>query len=185
MPKWQILIFKGGEFIFMNLTYGKNAPEEVNVLIEIPKDTNVKYEFDKDMGIMVVDRFSKTSMNYPCNYGFVPATLSGDGDPVDVLVLSDQSIMPGVIVPVRPIGMLEMEDESGVDAKVLGVPAVTGDRHSSMNDISDVPEDVKAQIKHFFEHYKELDKGKWVKLKDWKGKNVAIEEIENGIKNAK
>lgn len=167
----------------MKLTYGKNAPEEVNVLIEIPKDTNVKYEFDKDMEIMVVDRFSKTSMNYPLNYGFVPATLSGDGDPVDVLVLSEKAIALGTIVAVRPIGMLEMEDESGVDAKVLAVPAVTGDIYSAYNDITDVSEDLKNQIKHFFEHYKDLDKGKWVKLKDWLGKVDAIKEIESGIKN--
>lgn len=169
----------------MKLHYGKNAPEEVNVLIEIPKDTNVKYEFDKEMEIMVVDRFSKTSMNYPCNYGFVPATLSGDGDPVDVLVLSEKSIMPGIVVAVKPIGMLEMEDESGVDAKVLGVPAVTGDSYSKYNDIVDVPEEIKAQIKHFFEHYKELDKGKWVKLKDWLGREQAIAEIKLGIANVK
>lgn len=167
----------------MKLHYGKNAPEEVNVLIEIPKGTNVKYEFDKEMEVMVVDRFSKTSMNYPLNYGFVPATLSGDGDPVDVLVLSEQPIMPGMIIAVKPIGMLEMEDESGVDAKVLGVPAVTGDMYSALNDINEVSEDLKNQIKHFFEHYKDLDKGKWVKLKDWLGRDAAIKEIESGIAN--
>ncbi len=169
----------------MKLHYGKNAPEEVNVLIEIPKGTNVKYEFDKEMEVMVVDRFSKTSMNYPCNYGFVPGTLSGDGDPVDVLVLSEKSIMPGMVIAVKPIGMLEMEDESGVDAKVLGVPAVTGDSYSGYNDITDVSEEIKAQIKHFFEHYKELDKGKWVKLKDWLGRDAAIAEIKSGIANVK
>jgi len=168
----------------MKLHYGKNAPEEVNVLIEIPKDTNVKYEFDKDMEVMVVDRFAKTTMNYPLNYGFVPATLSGDGDPVDVLVLSEKGIMPGVVIAVKPIGMLEMEDESGVDAKVLGVPAVTGDMYSNLNDITEVSDDIKNQIKHFFEHYKDLDKGKWVKLKDWLGREQAIEEIKNGIANA-
>ena len=169
----------------MKLTYGKNAPEEVNVLIEIPKDTNIKYEFDKEMEIMVVDRFSKTSMNYPLNYGFVPATLSGDGDPVDVLVLSEKAIALGTVIAVRPIGMLEMEDEAGIDAKVLGVPAVTGDMYSSYNDITDVSDDLKNQIRHFFEHYKELDKGKWVKLKDWLGKDAAITEIKNGIANVK
>lgn len=168
----------------MNISYGKNAPEEVNVIIEIPKDTNVKYEFDKESGMIFVDRFSKTTMNYPCNYGFVPGTLSGDGDPVDVLVLSEKSILPGVVIPARPIGMLEMEDESGVDAKVLAVPAVTGDlTYGSITDISDVSEDIKNQIKHFFEHYKDLDKGKWVKVKSWLGKDAAIEEIQNGIKN--
>lgn len=166
----------------MNITPGKEAPEVVNVLIEISKDTNVKYEFDKEAGVLFVDRFSKTSMNYPCNYGFIPNTLSGDGDPADVLVLSEKSVMPGVVIPARPIGMLEMEDESGVDAKILAVPAVTGDlTYGEVNDISEVSEDIKAQIKHFFEHYKELDKGKWVKLKDWKGKDVALEEIKKSI----
>lgn len=180
------MIFKGGEYFFMKLTYGKNAPEEVNVLIEIPKDTNVKYEFDKELETMVVDRFSKTSMNYPCNYGFVPNTLSGDGDPVDVLILSEQSIMPGMIISARPIGMLEMEDESGVDAKVLAVPAVKGDlTYGGIKDISEVDEIIKARIKHFFEHYKDLDEGKWVKVNNWLGRDAAITEIKNGIANVK
>ncbi len=170
----------------MKITAGKNAPEDVNVMIEIPMGTNIKYEFDKEYEVMVVDRFSKTSMNYPCNYGFIPGTLSGDGDPVDVLVLSDFSIMPGMFIHVKPIGMLEMEDESGVDAKVLAVPGVKGDlMYGGMNDISDVPEEIKAKIKHFFEHYKELDPGKWVKVKDWKGKDAAFEEIRSGIANYK
>lgn len=170
----------------MNLTYGKKAPEEVNVVIEIPKGTGVKYELDKESGMIFVDRFASTAMHYPCNYGFVPNTLSGDGDPVDVLVLSDETVFPGVVLPARPIGMLEMEDESGVDAKVIAVPAVTGDiTFGHMNNIDDVPQALKDKIKHFFEHYKELEKGKWVKIKDWKDKSAAIEEIENGIKNSK
>ena len=170
----------------MNVKPGKNAPNEVNVLIEIPKGSNVKYEFDKEMNVMVVDRFSMTTMDYPCNYGFIPNTLSGDGDPADVLVLSEKSILPGVVIPARPIGMLEMEDESGIDAKILAVPAVTGDiTFGSMNDIADVPEAIKNQIKHFFEHYKDLDKDKWVKLKDWKGKEEALEEVRTAIKNYK
>lgn len=170
----------------MKVTPGKYAPDSVNVLIEIPKDSNVKYEFDKEMEIMVVDRFSKTSMNYPCNYGFIPGTLSGDGDPVDVLILSEKSIMPGVVIHAKPIGMLEMEDESGIDAKVLAVPAVKGDlTYGGMNDITDVSDEEKARIKHFFEHYKDLDEGKWVKIKDWLGRDKAIEEINNGIANVK
>ena len=170
----------------MNVKPGKNAPNEVNVLIEIPKGSNVKYEFDKEMNVMVVDRFSMTTMDYPCNYGFIPNTLSGDGDPADVLVLSEKSIMPGVVISTRPIGMLEMEDESGIDAKILAVPAVTGDiTFGSMNNITDVPESIKNQIKHFFEHYKDLDKGKWVKLKDWKGKEEAIAEIKKSIEAVK
>lgn len=166
----------------MKVTAGKHAPEDVNVMIEIPMGTNIKYEFDKEMEAMVVDRFSKTSMDYPCNYGFIPETMSGDGDPVDVLVLSEYSIAPGMIIHVKPIGMLEMEDESGVDAKVLAVPGVKGDlTYGEMNDISDVPEAIKAKIKHFFEHYKDLDEGKWVKLKDWLGKDAALEEIRKGM----
>lgn len=170
----------------MNIQPGKKAPQEVNVLIEIPKGTNVKYEYDKEAEVMVVDRFSMTTMDYPCNYGFIPNTLSGDGDPADVLVLSEKSILPGVVIPARPVGMLEMEDESGVDAKILAVPAVTGDlTYGGITDISEVSENVKNQIKHFFEHYKDLDKGKWVKLKDWKGKDVAIAEIEKSIEAVK
>jgi len=166
----------------MKVGPGKNAPEEVNVLIEIEKGTNVKYEYDKDTEVVFVDRFSLTTMDYPCNYGFVPGTLSGDGDPVDVLVLSEKGVMPGSVLPARPIGLLEMEDESGIDAKVLAVPAVTGDiTYSKLKDISEVAEETKEQIKHFFEHYKDLDKGKWVKLKDWKGKEAALTEIKNGL----
>ncbi|MDO8270262.1 MAG: inorganic diphosphatase [Candidatus Levybacteria bacterium] len=169
----------------MSITAGKNAPEDVNMMIEIPMGTNVKYEFDKEYNVMVVDRFSRTSMNYPCNYGFIPGTLSGDGDPVDVLLLSEQSILPGMFIHVRPIGMLEMEDESGIDAKVLAVPGVKGDlTFGKINDISEIDETIKARIKHFFEHYKDLDEGKWVKVKDWLGKEAAYTEIKNGIANA-
>lgn len=167
----------------MNISHGKNAPGEINVVIEIPKDTNVKYEFDKDSGMIFVDRFGKTTMNYPFNYGFVPDTLSGDGDPVDVLILSEDAVAPGVVLPSRPIALLEMEDESGIDSKVVAVPAVSGDiTFGDMQDLSDIPDSVKNKIKHFFERYKDLDEGKWVKVKDWKGKVEAIKEIEEGIK---
>lgn len=170
----------------MNVKPGKNLPNVINVFIEIPKDTNVKYEYDKEGDYMAVDRFSKTTMNYPYNYGFIPGTISGDGDPVDVMVLSESSVMPGSVIPSRPIGVLEMEDESGIDAKVLAVPAVTGDHtYGDMENIEDVPESVKSKIKHFFERYKDLDDGKWAKVKDWLGRDKAIEEIEDGIKNAK
>jgi len=170
----------------MKISAGDKAPEIVNVFIEIPKGTDVKYELDKESGLIFIDRFAATSMHYPCNYGFVPSTISGDGDPVDVLVLSEKTVSPGVILPARPIGMLEMEDESGIDAKVIAVPAVTGDIiFGEMTDINQVPQPLKDMIKHFFEHYKELEKGKWVKMKDWKGKETAIEEIKNGIANYK
>lgn len=170
----------------MNVKPGKDAPNIVNVIIEIPKGTNVKYEFDKESGMIMVDRFGSTTMNYPCNYGFVPGTLSGDGDPVDVLILSEESVMPGVILPARPIALLEMEDESGFDSKVIAVPAVTGDTtYGSMENLSDIHEATRNKIKHFFERYKDLDEGKWVKVKEWGDKNAAIKEIEEGIKNAK
>lgn len=170
----------------MNISHGKNTPEEINVVIEIPKDTNVKYEFDKDSGMIFVDRFGKTTMNYPFNYGFIPDTMSGDGDPVDVLILSEDAVAPGVVLPSRPIALLEMEDESGIDSKVVAVPAVSGDiTFGDMQDIGDIPESVKSKIKHFFERYKDLDEGKWVKVKEWKGKANAIKEIEEGIRKSK
>jgi len=169
----------------MNVKPGDKAPNIVNVIIEIPKGTNVKYEFDKDSGMIIVDRFGMTTMNYPCNYGFVPGTLSGDGDPVDVLVLSEESVMPGVILPARPIAVLEMEDESGLDSKVVAVPAVTGDiTYGGMQDLKDIPESTRARIRHFFERYKDLDEGKWVKLRDWKDKAAAIKEIAEGMKKS-
>lgn len=167
----------------MKVSYGKDAPNIVNVIIEIPKGTNVKYEFEKESGMIMVDRFGSTAMNYPCNYGFVPNTLSGDGDPIDVLVLSEESVMPGVILPAKPIALLEMEDESGFDSKVIAVPAVTGDiTYSSMENLDDIPNSTREKIKHFFERYKDLDEGKWVKVKGWGGKAEAIKEIEEGIK---
>jgi len=163
---------------------GKNPPEDVNVIIEIPEGGMIKYEMDKEEEIIVVDRFVRTSMGYPANYGFVPNTKSGDGDPVDVMVLCSQPLDPGVMVNVIPIGMLEMEDESGIDMKVIAVPTEKSDPFFGiMKDVTDIPEPTKAKIKHFFEHYKELEPGKWVKLKEWKGKAVAQKEITDGIKN--
>lgn len=163
---------------------GIHPPEDVNVIIEIPEGGMIKYEMDKEAEIVVVDRFVRTSMGYPANYGFVPNTKSGDGDPVDVMVLCSQPLDPGVMVNVIPIGMLEMEDESGIDMKVIAVPSEKSDPFFGiMKDITDIPEPTKAKIKHFFEHYKELEPGKWVKLKEWKGKAVAQKEITDGIKN--
>ncbi len=169
----------------MNISYGKNAPEEVNVFIEIPKGTNVKYELDKESGIIFVDRFSSTTMFYPANYGYIPGTMSEDGDPLDVLVICEQAVHPGVVIPSRPIAMLEMEDESGIDAKIIAVPAVTGDMYSTLTDLNEIPEMLTSQIKHFFENYKSIDQGKWVKIKDWKDKKTAIAEIEKSIKSAR
>lgn len=166
-----------------NVSPGKNPPEEINVIIEIPEGSLVKYEADHDTGYIVVDRFVRTTMGYPANYGFVPNTLSGDGDPVDVLVLCSQPLLPNTMIACKPIGLLEMEDESGVDAKVIAVPSEKSDPFwGKYKDIAEVDEAVKARIKHFFEHYKELEPGKWVKLKNWQSKKAAFEEIKNGLK---
>ena len=161
---------------------GKNPPSEINVVIEIPKDGNIKYELDKDSGAIFVDRFLYTPMSYPFNYGFVPNTLAGDGDPVDVIVLSDQTLMPGVVIPSVVIGMLEMEDEEGIDTKILAVPTAKIDPlYGAYKDIADVPESIKNKIKHFFENYKTLEPNKWVKVKDWKGKTEAEEDVKKGL----
>lgn len=168
------------------LSTGKNPPHEINVLVEIPRGSSIKYELDKDSGVIMVDRFLHTAMNFPFNYGFVPNTLAEDGDPSDVLVLSDQSIVPGAAIPVLPIGMLEMEDESGIDAKIIAVPPEKIDPlYGTYKDVTDLPEALKAKVKNFFENYKALEPGKWVKVKDWKGKDVAISEIEKSIANFK
>ncbi len=163
---------------------GKHPPEDINVIIEIPEGCMVKYEMDKETEVIFVDRFVRTTMGYPANYGFVPNTKSGDGDPVDVMVLCSQPLHPGVMVNVVPIGMLEMEDEAGIDMKVIAVPSEKSDPFFGvMKDVGDIPEPTKAKIRHFFEHYKELESGKWVKLKEWKDKTVAQKEIMDGIKN--
>ena len=165
------------------LAVGKNPPEEVNVFIEIPKDSNIKYELDKESGIIFVDRFLHTAMNFPFNYGFVANTLADDGDPLDVIVLGDQSVAPGTVIPSKIIGFLEMEDEAGNDTKVVAVPSKKIDPlFGNYNDIADVPEAMKNKIKHFFENYKTLEPGKWVKIKNWRGKKEALEEVKKTIK---
>ncbi len=147
----------------------EKIPDEFNVIIEIPMNDNpVKYELDKESGAIFVDRFMQVSMFYPCNYGFIPNTLSGDGDPVDVLVLSNYPVIPGAIVKCRPIGVLMMEDESGLDEKIIAVPVSKVDiSFDNIRNITDVTGIVKNRIKHFFEHYKDLDKDKWVKVLEW------------------
>jgi inorganic pyrophosphatase len=166
-----------------NVTPGKNAPESFNVIIEIPMNADpIKYEVDKETGAIFVDRFMSTAMHYPTNYGYVPQTLSGDGDPVDVLVITPVPLIPGVVVPCRPIGILMMEDEAGVDGKVLAVPI---DKILSIYTQWQKPEDLNPMrlntIQHFFEHYKDLEPGKWVKILGWEGKDAAIKEITDGI----
>src|SRR5690606_1712415 len=158
---------------------GKNLPEEINVIIEIPANADpIKYEVDKDTGTVWVDRFMSTPMFYPCNYGYVNQTLSLDGDPVDVLVPTPHPLVPGAVIRCRPVGVLKMTDESGEDAKAIAVPhSKLTKEYDHIQDINDVPELLKAQIKHFFERYKELEAGKWVKVDGWENKAAAEAEI--------
>lgn len=166
------------------LSVGKDPVKGlVNVFVEIPKDSDIKYELDKETGIIFVDRFLYTAMQYPFNYGFVPNTMSEDGDPLDIIVLSEKQVMPGVVIPSQIIGMLEMEDEEGIDTKVLAVPTKKVDPlFGDFKDIQDVPEAIKNKLKHFFENYKTLEPGKWVKIKDWKGKEEALEALKASMK---
>jgi inorganic pyrophosphatase len=166
-----------------NVTPGKNLPKHFNVIIEIPMNADpVKYEVDKESGAIFVDRFMGTAMHYPCNYGYIPKTISDDGDPVDVLVITPFPLIHGVVVSCRAIGILLMEDEAGGDAKVLAVPE---DKILSIYTHWQKPEDMNPlrlnQIKHFFEHYKDLEAGKWVKIKGWEGPESAHQEILQGI----
>lgn len=165
---------------------GKNPPEDIYVVVEIPQGSGIKYEVDKETGAVFVDRFLFTAMYYPFNYGFIPQTLADDGDPVDVLVISREAVVPGSVIRCRPIGMLEMRDEEGIDTKLIAVPHSKLDpTYENVKTVDDLPEIVKERIKHFFEHYKELEPGKWVKVENWKGVQSAIEEIKKGIENYK
>jgi len=165
------------------ISCGKNPPEEVNVVIEIPAGgAPVKYEFDKDSGALLVDRFMQTPMHYPQNYGFIPHTLSGDGDPCDVLVVTRAPLMPGSVIKVRPVGVLLMEDESGADEKIIAVPTDKLDiYYSDIKTYKDFNQACLSSIEHFFSHYKDLEKGKWVKIKGWEGENTAKTLIKEGI----
>ena len=162
---------------------GKNLPEEVNVVIEIPAHADpVKYEVDKDSGAMFVDRFMATCMHYPTNYGYVPNTLSDDGDPVDVLVITPFPLLSGSVIRVRPIGVLKMTDESGEDAKVLAVPIdKLSTIYRDVHKIEDVQPLLLKQIEHFFEHYKDLEPNKWVKIQGWEDADSAKEEITSSV----
>jgi inorganic pyrophosphatase len=166
-----------------NVTAGSKAPDEFNVIIEIPMNADpIKYEVDKETGAIFVDRFMGTAMHYPCNYGYVPCTISDDGDPVDVLVITPFPLIPGVVVKCRPIGILKMEDEAGGDAKVLAVPTTKIlPIYSHWEKPEDMNEMRLKQIQHFFEHYKDLEKGKWVKVLGWDGPEGARDEIRTGI----
>ncbi|MES2534616.1 MAG: inorganic diphosphatase [Pseudomonadota bacterium] len=162
---------------------GRDLPNDFNVIIEIPMNADpIKYEVDKESGAIFVDRFMGTAMHYPCNYGYIPHTISDDGDPVDVLVITPFPLFPGVVVRCRPIGVLKMTDEAGGDAKVLAVPV---DKVLSIYTHWQKPEDMNdlrlQQIQHFFEHYKDLEKGKWVKIEGWFGPEDAKAEIMSGV----
>ncbi len=168
---------------FDKVPAGPKAPEEFNVVIEIPMNADpIKYEVDKESGAIFVDRFMTTAMYYPTNYGYVPQTLSGDGDPVDVLVVTPYPLMPGVVVKCRALGILKMEDEAGVDGKVLAVPT---DKilpiYNHWKTVEDVNQMRLKAISHFFEHYKDLEAGKWVKVLGWEGIEAAHKEITDGI----
>lgn len=167
----------------MKIKTGDNPQNgELNVYIEIPKDSSIKYELDKESGVVFVDRFLHTSMKFPTNYGFVPNTLADDGDPLDVMVLSEYAVAPGTVIPSVVIGMLEMEDEAGIDTKILAVPSVKIDPlFGEYTDVADIPEATKNKIKHFYENYKSLEKGKWVKLKEWKDKKTALEAVTKAL----
>ncbi len=162
---------------------GRDVPNDCNVIVEIPMlGDPIKYEVDKETGAVFVDRFMSSSMHYPCNYGYIPRTLSHDGDPCDVLVLSPMPLITGVVVRCRPIGMLKMDDEAGSDSKVLAVPVdeLTG-IYRSVQSPRDLPEVTTQQIAHFFEHYKDLEPGKWVRVSSWVGAEEAKREILEGI----
>lgn len=166
---------------------GKNPPEQVNVIIEVPIGGEpIKYEMDKESGALFVDRFLYTSMRYPGNYGFIPHTLSGDGDPADVLVCNTRALVPGSVIAVRPVGVLVMEDESGQDEKIVAVPvSKLTKRYDKVEDYSDLPEITLKQIEHFFEHYKDLEPNKWVKVLRWGDKAEAHKLIVEAIERAK
>lgn len=166
---------------------GENAPWDVNVIIEVPLGSApIKYEMDKASGALFVDRFLHTAMHYPCNYGFIPHTLSGDGDPADVLVIGRRPVTPGCVLAARPIGVLLMEDEAGMDEKILAVPATR--LHPFYADVkvyTDLPKTLLDQISHFFQHYKDLEEGKWVKVLGWESPEHAAEIIVDAINREK
>ncbi len=166
-----------------NVTPGDRAPDEFNVIIEIPMNADpIKYEVDKETGALFVDRFMGTAMHYPCNYGYIPHTLSSDGDPVDVLVITPFPLVVGVVVRCRPLGVLKMTDEAGGDEKLLAVPV---DKvlpwYKHWQKVEDINPERLAQIQHFFEHYKDLEAGKWVKVDGWGGPEEAAKAITEGV----
>lgn len=170
-----------------HLSAGKDIPNDVNVVIEISAHSDpIKYEVDKKTGMLMVDRFVATSMHYPCDYGFIPHTLSEDGDPVDVLVIAPFSLKPGVVIRCRPVGMLRMTDESGIDTKILAVPVdKLTPRYHHIKKPDDLGKELLAAIEHFFQHYKDLEPGKWVKTNGWEETDAAKAEILASIERYK
>lgn len=168
---------------FKNVSPGVDVPNDIHVVIEIPARADpIKYEVDKESGAVFVDRFMGTTMYYPCNYGYVPGTISGDGDPVDVLVEAPFALIPGVVIRCRPVGVLRMEDEAGEDSKVLAVPVPKiSPLYENVRSYEDLPPLLIRQIEHFFQHYKDLEKGKWVKLLGWESADAARQEIYAGV----
>ena len=166
---------------------GKDVPNDINVIIEISAQGDpIKFEVDKDSGAVFVDRFMGTSMRYPINYGYVPHTIAGDGDPVDVLVVTPFPLAPGVVIRCRPVGVLKMEDDGGLDAKVVAVPvSKLTPLYDKVQSTEDLPELLMKQTVHFFEHYKDLEPGKWVKVQGWGTVEEAKQEIVNGLAAAK
>ncbi|MGV8937488.1 MAG: inorganic diphosphatase [Allorhizobium sp.] len=169
------------------IAIGGNPPEDVNVIVEVPVGGQpIKYEMDKEAGALIVDRFLYTPMTYPGNYGFVPHTLSEDGDPIDVLICNTRPLVPGCVINVRPIGVMIMEDNSGKDEKIIAVPShKLTQRYDKIVNYTDMPEITLKQIEHFFEHYKDLEPGKWVKIGGWQGVDVAKNLIVEAIERAK
>jgi inorganic pyrophosphatase len=169
------------------ISIGESPPEDVNVIIEVPVGGHpIKYELDKEAGTLIVDRFLYTAMSYPGNYGFVPHTLSADGDPIDVLVCNTRQLVPACVINVRPIGVLVMEDNAGQDEKIIAVPShALTKRYDDVLNATDLPEITLQQIEHFFEHYKDLEPGKWVKISGWQGADDAKRLIVEAIERAK
>ena len=166
---------------------GNNPPQDINVLIEVPVGGEpIKYEMDKASGTLFVDRFLYTPMRYPGNYGFVPHTLSADGDPIDVLVCNTRAIVPGAVINCRPVGVLVMEDDGGGDEKIIAVPATKiTKRYDKIVDVTDLPEITTQQIQHFFQHYKDLEPGKWVKIDHWGNADEARRLIVQAVERFK
>jgi inorganic pyrophosphatase len=166
---------------------GENPPYDINVIIEVPLGGEpIKYELEKESGAMFVDRFLYTAMRYPCNYGFIPHTLSDDGDPTDVLVVGRRALMPGSVIRARPVGVLMMEDEAGIDEKIVAVPhQKLTQYYNQIQNYTDLPQVLQDRIPHFFAHYKDLEPDKWVKIIGWDDREKAAELITKGINDAK